>query len=205
MEELIQYIRKHFKTEEMEARLHTFKNRTGQFEAWFKGELLTLFGKLQGQGIIQGFCKEVSVDNRKGQRPKIDIILSIGKTKHFIELKHWFIGNQKKMYWHENNCREGNQQPWHATRFFKDKSAGIYKDVNKLNDFFPDKNRWVLIFNTKNPGIEDWVKGVQAFNSKFYDNRAVITSVTNPADYPDYYFCGLLRVNNFIRCKVLKT
>lgn len=51
----------------------------------------------------------------------------------------------------------------------------------------------MLVLLTANPGPEKWrVGGVDEFNTKF--SPLSVRSLTNPSDYPDFFFLGLLHV-----------
>jgi len=48
-----------------------------------------------------------------------------------------------------------------------------------------------LILATANPRSSDWHSGVAAFNQKFEHE---IVSLTEPSEFPDTFFLGLLHV-----------
>lgn len=96
----------------------------------------------------------------------------------WIELKHQLIGYQK-------------ETKYDAKFYFGDKSSvGIKPDVEKLAGI--SNGGFLLILTTENPGINDWTTGVSKFNEKFYPLR--IKSLTNPEDFPSFYYLGLLEV-----------
>ena len=66
-----------------------------------------------------------------------------------------------------------------------------YSDVEKLKNII-DGDKYILILAIRNPGHEDWVKGLDKFNQKFKPLK--IRSCTEPSDFPHSYFFGLLEV-----------
>ncbi len=147
-----------------------------QIEGWLKGELLHFLDTEKASGSLYEFDRETAFD--EGRR-KIDITLT-DENSHitWVELKHWLIGLQR-----------GDR--YDANFYFGDSSSvGIKPDVEKLK--LASGNRYVLVLATANPGADGWSKGVEHFNRKFSPLR--ITSLTNPRDYPTYYFLGLLSI-----------
>lgn len=93
-----------------------------------------------------------------------------------MELKHWLIGEQKGAN-------------YDAGFYFRDPSAvGIKPDIEKLK--LAPGNKYMLILTTGNPGVERWLNGVEQFNRKFAPLD--ITSLTDPRDFSEHYFLGLL-------------
>ncbi|MCK4795352.1 MAG: hypothetical protein KAV87_67105, partial [Desulfobacteraceae bacterium] len=93
----------------------------------------------------------------------------------WVELKHW-IGYQKQNWspsWYFANCAK--------------------PDVEKLLTIPEDGDKFMLVAFTPKPGSKDWNAGVEKFNTKF--SPLAVCSLTNPSDYPDYFFLGLLRVS----------
>src|SRR5260221_8946873 len=88
MIELLPRMKQYFDT--TQNRFICFRNMGFQSEGWFKGELLTLFSEFQREGIIQELDREVMVGTKK-----VDIKIRLNETYHWIELKHWLIGEQK--------------------------------------------------------------------------------------------------------------
>jgi hypothetical protein len=98
---------------------------------------------------------------------------------HWVELKHWLIGEQKSV-------------KWGASDYFSD-TTGPIKDVNRLLSIEGHASRWLLVLATANPGEAAWQLGIDRFNKKFAAHR--LLSVTDPADFPSWYYLGLLKVN----------
>ncbi|MFI5251006.1 MAG: hypothetical protein ACHQQQ_01125 [Bacteroidota bacterium] len=174
MEKLLPLICSHF--EGLSDRLKTFSELAFQCEGWFKGELLTLLSSPSFGYKIDYLNREVDFNGRK-----IDLEISIDQITHRIELKHWLIGKQK-------------QNTWNATGYFGDRKNGILFDVEKLKGI-PGGKRWLLIFTTKNPGNEDWSRGIELFNRDIAPHDIKVKSITSPNEFPISYFCGLLRID----------
>ena len=144
-------------------------------EGWLKGELLTILDKLFQEGEIDGFDREVRIERRR-----VDLTVDLNGYKHWIELKHWLNGYQKGTF-------------YGPSFYFGDPtSVGITKDVNKLMEIGSRGYRWILILLASNPGVEEWEKGIRKFNNKFEPIKLVNRS--NPNNYPDEFFLGLLEV-----------
>ena len=146
-----------------------------QVEGWLKGELLTFLAHEVDQQRIGAFDREVKTgDGRK----KVDVTISFsGDDQSWIELKHQLIGIQKGV-------------SYTAEWYLKDTANGILADVQKLAAL-NTATRYVLILATANPRSSDWQSAVTAFNHKFEHE---IVSLTEPADFPDAFFLGLLHV-----------
>jgi len=160
--------------------LNCFCDHGVQLEGWFKGELLLFFSNLKNSKVIDDFDREVKspVANNK-----IDFKLELQIDNRieivWLELKHWLIGYQKGA-------------KYIAQTYFGDPtSVGIKPDVEKLMNIKSD-SKYMLIAMTANPGKSGCDDGVQKFNDKFPNLK--IESLTNPVEYNDSYFLGLLKV-----------
>ncbi len=160
--------------------LKCFDQHAVQVESWLKGELLPFFDREKTDGRLVDFNVEV-----KSGTGRVDYLLVLPDgpitTEVWIELKHFQIGPQ-------------GEQRWIASNYFGNKSVGIYDDVDKLSKI-ANGDKYVLILATKNPEYEengDWAKGVDRFNKKFTPLQ--IRSLTDPSDFPQSYFLGLLEV-----------
>ena len=155
-----------------------------QSEGWLKGELLYFLDNEKSAGRIDHFDREVSI--RVGRKKKkvdfkVKISTSSGALEAWIELKHWLIGYQK-----------GTR--YNAQFYFGDPSSvGIKPDAEKLSGI-PNGSKFLLILTTANPGTNDWSTGVNKFNKKFFPIH--LESLTNPADFPSFYYLGLLEVKS---------
>jgi len=163
--------------------LECFCQHGVQVEGWLKGELLCFLDNEKAEGRISDFGREVPVG---GSRKRVDFRIKIATTsgaleEAWVELKHWLIGYQA-----------GSQ--YNASFYFGDPSSvGIRQDVKKLRGLPPSKGKFVLILATANPGAAEWAAGVDKFNRKFAPPR--LKSLTDPAEFPNSYFLGLLRVS----------
>lgn len=151
-----------------------------QLEGWLKGELLYFFDKEKREGHVVDFDREVSTPRtRKKVDFKVKMSTSSGVLDTWIELKYWLIGYQK-------GTKYG------ANFYFGDPSSvGIKPDVEKLNTI-TDEGKFILVLAVANPGSDEWSNGIDNFNRKF--SPLHLKSLTDPTDYPDSYFLGLLSV-----------
>jgi hypothetical protein len=174
MENLLAKIKTHFDI--LDDRLKCFSALGVQVEGWFKGELLFLLSKLKNEGLINAYDREIKI-----KRGKIDLSINKNGSHHYIELKHWLCGYQRSNYL------------FTPSFYFPDHtSVGIIKDVNKLISSRKRGDKWLLILVAKNPGDDNWQKGLCAFHQKF-SNRKLI-SLSTPNDFSDSYFLGLLKI-----------
>ena len=163
-----------------EGHLNCFCKYGVQLEGWLKGELLYFLDNEKSAGRIAHFDREVSTGmERKKVDLKIKISTSSAALEAWIELKHWLIGYQRGT-------------PYNAQFYFGDSSSvGIKPDAEKLSGI-SNGGKFLLILTTANPGINDWSTGVNKFNRKF--SPLHLRSLTNPADFPNFYYLGLLEV-----------
>jgi len=162
--------------------LRCFHSQGVQLEGWLKGELLYFFSNLKDSKEIYDFDREVKspVSNQKIDF-KLELITRNKNEVLWLEIKHWLIGYQKGY-------------KYNANFYFGDPtSVGIKPDVEKLSVIESD-NKYMLILTTANPGRENWFNGVQKFNNKFPNSK--IESLTDPKEFEDFYFLGLLRIIN---------
>jgi len=166
---------------EHELHMKLFDHCAVQVEGWLKGELLPFFEAEKAYGILLNYWPESSPKFRTIQgRKRIDYELQLfDSTKVWIELKHFQIGHQKG-------------ELWKAQNYFIDKNIGIYNDVVKLQDVV-EGDKYIFILATKNPGMDDWSRGLHKFNEKF--SHLYIQSHTAPSNFPATYFLGLLKVS----------
>ncbi len=162
-----------------ERQLGCFHKYESQVEGWFKGELLCFLDQEKLTGCLPDFERE-KLAYVLGKRKSVDIALQFDKSGSrplsWIELKHWHIGNQ-------NNINYGCD--WYF-------SHAIKPDIEKLLTIPEDGDKFVLVLLTDNPGSEGWNSGVEKFNTRF--SPLSVRSLTNPDDYPKYFFLGLLHV-----------
>ncbi len=160
-----------------ERHLECFDKYAIQVEGWLKGEMVQLFDSEKMAKKLGDFKPEAKCNLG---RKRVDLLLKLNETPIWIELKHWQIGCQRNELWQAHN-------------YFGDKSIGIYSDVEKLSTI-ADGDKYILVLATKNPGHEDWSKGVDKFNKKFKPLRD--RSCTETTDFPQSYYVGVLEVIN---------
>jgi hypothetical protein len=95
--------------------------------------------------------------------------------------------NQALAIGYQKGCK------YNALFYFSDPgSVGIAPDSKKLATI-QDDDKYLLVLATANPGEIEWLKSVDRFNHKFAPLS--LKPVTNPKDFPSYYFLGLLKVD----------
>jgi len=173
MNNLIPALAAHF--DKLQDRMKCFHKYGVQVEGWFKGELLLALDSHVSSGVIQSFDREVRIGR---SRKRVDLKVTIDECTHWIELKHWLIGEQR-----------GNS---YDPSFYFGDTEGVIKDVDKLRSIHNEDKCWLLLLLTKNPGVVAWEAGLSKFNAKFYPYA--LKSCTNPKQFDQSYFLGLLQV-----------
>lgn len=174
MLELIPELRVYF--DHLQDPLRTFSKFSFQAESWFKGELVTFLDAAAQRKRIISFDREVRLPNRK----RVDIRIDTTHGRHWIELKHLMIGVQKG-------------QKWGVKDYFNDaQTMGIVPDVDKLLSNEKPGGMWLLYLCTSNPGSHEWNAGIERFHNKWAPRT--LMPMTDPDDFPDCYFLGLLEV-----------
>lgn len=162
-----------------EQQLRSFPENKIKVEGWFKGELICFLDREKREGRLHDFRKEESGDDEN--RKRIDIVLQFGSSPvSWVELKHWHIGTPNDANF---GCR------WYFT--IANHDSGVNCNVRRLRKI-PNGDKFMLVLLTANPCSEDWNSGVEAFNARF--SPPSVRSLTNPDDYPEYFFLGLLHV-----------
>jgi hypothetical protein len=175
---------KKYLEERSEQQLRCFHNYESQVEGWFKGELLCFLDREKRERRLLNFERERSiyVDERRMQ---VDIVLHFDETDSsrdsWVELKHW-IKTQNNTNWYHNY--------WYFTT--ANHSSCVKPDVEKMLKISGDGAKFMLVLCTPKPDYNEWNSGVDEFNAKF--PSLSVCSLTNPNDYPDYFFLGLLHV-----------
>jgi hypothetical protein len=155
-------------------KLRVFAEQGVQVESWLKGELLALCAILMRMGIVEAFEREVRVDGGK-----IDLRIRLEGRWHWVELKHWLVGEQVGTFY---SC----------CGYFGDADTGVKWDVEKLRRMPPTDGAWLLLLMTANPGQEDWAAGIAKFNERF---GMRIETANETVGFPEEYFLGLARVS----------
>lgn len=158
-----------------EAQLKCFYRYETQVEGWFKGELLHYLDSQKQAGLVHDFRREANVPELG--RAKVDFALTTAGSSSegtcWIELKHWHIGHQ-------------SGQDWQPRWYFQSPDQN---DVGKLLKISSGE-KYLMVLATKNAGRAKWNDGVSVFNERFAPLH--VDSLTNPDDYPDFFFLGLL-------------
>ena len=178
MKDLVSRLKKYLE-KRSEQQLRCFHKYESQVEGWFKGELLYFLEQEKLAGRLRNFERErkVYVDEKRKQ---VDVVLQFDKpdsSRVWVELKHW-IGYQN------NTC-------FSPSWYFRYTAS---PEVERLLMIPEDGDKFMLVPFTPNPGSEAWKAGVDKFNTKF--STLFVRSLTNPGDYPEYFFLGLLHVSD---------
>jgi len=164
-----------------EQQLKSFHKYESQVEGWFKGELFCFLDREKRTGRLHGFEKERQVYYNDTQFILVDIVLQFDEPDNnpvsWVELKHW-IGYQ-------------NETPYNPSSYFMTTTC-VKPVVERLLTIPENSDKFMLVPFTPNPGSKGWNSGVEAFNTRF--TSLSVCSLTNPDDYPEYFFLGLLHV-----------
>lgn len=177
MKALISRLAEYLRRSEQQLRcFHTYES---QVEGWFKGELLCFLDREKRTGRLPNFEREKKLyvgDERN--RIQVDMMLQFDPPGSvvWVELKHW-IGYQ-------------NNQNWNPFWYFTNTARPA---VERLLTIPEPGDKYMLVPFTPNPGSEKWNYGVEEFNARF--PPPPVRSLTNPDNYPDYFFLGLLHVS----------
>jgi hypothetical protein len=148
-----------------------------QVEGWLKGEFLSFLTDEKCASRIVNFNREALIG--VGKR-KADLCLGLrdGLDLHriWIELKHLLIGLQKGI-------------AYNAFGYFNDPVA-IKPDVDKLLAM-SSPHKYMLLLTTARPSTAEWMAAIARFNVKF---QPCLRSLTDPSDFPDEFFLGLISV-----------
>ena len=170
-----------------EQQLRCFHTYESQVEGWFKGELICFLGREKLEGRLPNFEREKKLyvgDERN--RIQVDMILQFDPPGSvvWVELKHW-IKTQNNTNYYRND--------WYFTTPSTNCSSCVQHGVEKLMKIDgEDGAKFMLVLCTDNPSSNVWNSGVKKFNTRF--SPLSVHSLTNPDDYPDYFFLGLLHV-----------
>lgn len=164
-------------------------------EGWLKGELVYFLDKEKEGRRITDVSREVPIGELEDSKKKVDIKIKVPKMHNkigpspyldaWIELKYLLIGNDIKI-----KGRKCNAQ------FYFSHPKWIRSDAEKLSRI-QGGGKFLLILNTANPDIDDWSTGIDRFNKRSNKESPSIClkSLTDPKDFPDYYYLGLLTVD----------
>jgi hypothetical protein len=160
--------------------LQCFNTYGSQVEGWFKGELICFLDREKLEGRLHDFGRERN-DHGGDNGKKVDIMLEFDNMRPlWVELKH-FAGHQ-------------DNKDYPPSWYFNPNNHNYIKsDVDKLLKIEDDSDKFILVLYTPNPGSQEWNAGVTRFNANF--PQPSVCSLTNPDDYPEYFFLGLLRVS----------
>jgi len=169
-----------------EQQLRCFPQCESQVEGWFKGELLCFLDREKLEGRLPDFEREKKLyvgDERN--RIQVDMMLQFdqpggNRRSKWVELKHW-IGYQNNTLY---------KPSWYFTTTSHD--CCVKAVLDRLLTIPEDGDKFMLVPFTPNPRFEKWNSGVEAFNAEF--SHLSVRSLTNPNDYPEYFFLGLLHV-----------
>jgi len=109
---------------------------------------------------------------------RVDIMLKFDNTyPSWVELKHLI---------------EANFAPSQYFTLSEDRSDSYAYCVKRLLTISENSDKFMLVLFTPNPYSQNWNNCVREFNTNF--SPLSVRSLTNPSDYPDFFFLGLLHV-----------
>ena len=151
--------------------LECFGKYEFQAESWLKAEWVAILDDLETQGQIYDLDREVK---SKGQK-RIDLAVDRHGGRHWIELKHWYLGKQK-------------DNLWRPVDFIFELEA----ECKKFEEVQAGDRAWIAALCTTNPGSSDWSNAIQQFNEE--NAPWELRSIDDPEQYPPTYFLGVLHV-----------
>jgi hypothetical protein len=157
--------------------LRCFSNLGVQVEGWLKAEILFQLERKMQEGLIDKFDREVRVGRT---RRKLDLLVSVQGIVYVLELKHWLIGQQRG-------------QQWNSRQHFNAAAKQLERQASDLSRFRGEG--YFLILTTRNPGESDWSRGLQYIQERLRRRHISLQSITEPQQFPEHYFLGLLKVN----------
>ena len=147
---------------------NVFVIKVFRLRGWLKGEMLFFLGSEVKRKIIGDFDREVRIKDplSSGRQHIIDLKI-VGKSLDpheiaYVELKHWLVGYQRNTRWYAHTYLSDNS------------SVGISLDAKRLKHISKVPN-YIFILATANPGIDDWLKGIDIFNSKYAPFKIPLT------------------------------
>ncbi len=141
-----------------------------QAEAWLKAEWIRVLDGLKTQGRIRDLDREIRVGTKM-----IDLAVDLENGRHWIELKHWFLGRQKGQLWRP-----------------RDFILELESEFHKFEAVEAFDRAWIAALCTNNPGPNAWKGALEEFHRK--NAPWALEPVHDRTVYPSYWFLGLLRV-----------
>jgi len=178
MKALVSMLAEYLRRSEQQLRcFHTYES---QVEGWFKGELLCFLDREKREGRLHDFGLERQ-DHGGCNGMRVDIILKFDNTyPSWVELKHLTKAHFKPSQYFTLSEGQGERS---------DSCAYCVRRLRTIPEY---NDKFMLVLFTPNPGLKRWNDGVNGFNNN--GANGYIDSLTNPDDYPDFFFLGLLHV-----------
>lgn len=146
-----------------------------QAEAWLKAEWIRVLDNLKTQGRIRDLDREIKVNTKK----LIDVAVDLDDGRHWIELKHWFLGRQKGQLWRP-----------------RDFIFEIEREFEKFETVKAGDRAWIAALCTNNPGADAWAGALDEFNRE--NAPWAVEPIDSPANYPSSYFLGVLHARGLM-------
>jgi hypothetical protein len=162
-----------------EQQLRCFYKYETQVEGWFKGELIYFLDREKREGRLHDIGREKQLPDDESRKTDVVIQFDESRLISWVELKHW-IGRYN---------RRQNNRDWSPSLYFSNYTR---YDVEKLSTMSNAGDKFMLVLFTPKPDSNEWNSGVEEFNTQFHPLS--VCSLTNPSDYPEYFFLGLLHV-----------
>jgi len=162
-------------------RLQCFGKYEFQAEGWLKAECVFVLDDLKNRKLICNVDREIKSKGLK----KIDLAIDLDDGRHWIELKHWFMGKQRG-------------QLWRPIDFI----SGLESECKKFTAVQAGSRAWVAVLCTTNPGSSAWSTAIQKFNQEYSPWK--LRSLDMPDSYPQCYFFGILQVQGLMSNKKIR-
>lgn len=156
--------------------LEIFAAADSRLEGWFKAELLVLFHRLAGCGVIESYGREANLRTREGsKRAQVDFLVRLGEQEHLCELKTLCIS-------------QAAGTPRNLKFYFRDDKLGLFKDFRKL-DSISMGEKWVLGFIYPRPQASVW----NAALAQVPGELGHWVPMNQPSQAPPFLFISLWR------------
>lgn len=169
IEQVFDAFRRHLRTRT--GCLDCFVKYEYQSEGWLKAEWLEVLDQLKTRGQTRHVDREVRA---KGNY-RIDLAVDLADGRHWIELKHWYVGSQKG-------------QRWRPAAFISE----LESECEKFEAVVAGDRAWIAALCTPRPTENEWLRAIRLFNREYRPWR--LQSLAEPRPRPRNYLLGVLRV-----------
>ncbi len=168
--ELFKRIDEYFLREQALTRVRAFLEGERQVEGWFKGELLLLLKTLRKENCFAIWQSEFRTPEIGNKR--IDFFVDLADGQLYLELKAFYQGKQRDTTINLTTC-----------------FTALPSDIDKLADL-RQGNKFLLIFVTPKPNLEDWKAAMKKFRKKYY----FVSEARTRDEYPNELLIAKLHI-----------